>query len=353
MRVLFLDCIQTPYNSSSIRNTPVGGIGVCTAALAETFVLMGHDVTVINQVPENQSGIHHGVMWQNYDTFSDNDRDADIVIANNDAKLLSQAHKIIKNGAIPVLWLHNRILLEKTIRKARMVPLLRYRPYAVFLGEKQKSATSQLHPFRKKYIIPHGLSQDYLGFSRNAQSPAPTQAIYFSQAYRGFAETVEIWIKHVAPKAPDSVLKAFLGDNITLKELGISYSLQDLERSKIMLMPKIPKDKLIQELKNTRVMIYPGHKDETFCNAAAEASALGVPIVTYGRGSLSERVEHGKNGFIIQDKDDIAMGESVVKILKDDKLWQSLSEKAARDSQCRSWFNCAKMWEKMVFVHAG
>ena len=38
--------------------------------------------------------------------------------------------------------------------------------------------------------------------------------------------------------------------------------------------PKSDKNKLISELKNSRVMLNPGHKGEVFCLAAIEAKEL-------------------------------------------------------------------------------
>ena len=51
-------------------------------------------------------------------------------------------------------------------------------------------------------------------------------------------------------------------------------------------------------------MLVPGHKGEVFCLAAEEARELCLPIVTMGYGSLYERVEHNKTGYIAKNIDE-------------------------------------------------
>ena len=58
---------------------------------------------------------------------------------------------------------------------------------------------------------------------------------------------------------------------------------------------------MIDDIKKSRIFLIPGHKAELFCLSAQEAKELCVPIVTLGIGSLSERVIHGKTGFIAKN----------------------------------------------------
>ena len=64
----------------------------------------------------------------------------------------------------------------------------------------------------------------------------------------------------------------------------------------------VDRDELIKQLIMSRMIIFPGHKAELFCLAAEEARELCIPVVTLGIGSLSERVIHGKTGFIAKNK---------------------------------------------------
>ena len=65
-------------------------------------------------------------------------------------------------------------------------------------------------------------------------------------------------------------------------------------------------NEMIKDLLRSRLLIIPGHKAELYCLAAEEGRELCVPIVTMGIGSLSERVEHGKTGFIAKNEKEFA-----------------------------------------------
>ena len=45
--------------------------------------------------------------------------------------------------------------------------------------------------------------------------------------------------------------------------------------------------------------------DETFCLNALEANSCGLPVITFGKTALNEMIIDKKNGFIINDFDDL------------------------------------------------
>ncbi len=342
MRIILLDCITTPYNGKIVREKAIGGIATCTACLAEALAKTGHDVTVLNNLEALQNGEHFGVKWHNENTI-DPTQAFDIAIANNDAKLFDTV-----KAKHHVIWLHNRVLLEKTIRKGRLLPLLKYRPTAVFLGEKQKKNTHILHPFRKRLVIAHGLPEAFLQQNTTETAKPAQQALYCSQAYRGVAEMIELWVKYIHPECPDAEFKAYIGDEFPQDLSSKGMSRKDLARANIRIMPKVSKAELVEDLERSRMMLYPGHKDETFCLAAAEASALGIPIVTYGRGSLSERVQNKKNGFVVEDKNQEEFAKKAITLFKDDQIWQQMSQNAQEQNPYQSWNKIAQIWEENV-----
>ena len=79
----------------------------------------------------------------------------------------------------------------------------------------------------------------------------------------------------------------------------------------------------------------PGHKGELFCLAAEEARELCVPIVTLGLGSLSERVIHGKTGFIA--KDNYQFAKYTLDILEDHNTWKELRNNLIKMRGKKKW----------------
>ncbi len=122
----------------------------------------------------------------------------------------------------------------------------------------------------------------------------------------------------------------------------------DFREAGVVLRGGLPQPELVSELQTARVLFCPGHRDETYCNAAAEATASGLPVVTRGHGSLSERVRDGKTGFIAETAD--AFAARTIALLRDNSLWLSQHASALADSGLKSWDERAKEWEAAFFV---
>lgn len=98
----------------------------------------------------------------------------------------------------------------------------------------------------------------------------------------------------------------------------------------------LTKPALYDRLGASRVMAYPNTFAETFCIAAAEAQAAGVPVVTTDAAALRERIVSGASGYLIPGRPDepayaTAFVEHVVRLLTDDAQWhaQSAASRAA------------------------
>ena len=103
----------------------------------------------------------------------------------------------------------------------------------------------------------------------------------------------------------DFLLSSWLSIKEKVKKLNYiltAFELTNIHiKNDIHLRIKGDKEKLIDDLINSKLFLTPGHKTEVFCLAAEEARELCVPIVTMGCGCLYERVEH-ENRFIAKKK---------------------------------------------------
>ena len=99
----------------------------------------------------------------------------------------------------------------------------------------------------------------------------------------------------------------------------------------------LPKNELIDFLKNFRLLIIPGHKGEVFCNVAEEAKALGIPIITMGMGALKERVKNNYNGFLCHNLEDFKI--KILQLLKDDDLYLKFRNNLIKDRGENKWNN--------------
>ena len=94
---------------------------------------------------------------------------------------------------------------------------------------------------------------------------------------------------------------------------------------------------LINDLKNSRVMLVPGHKAELFCLAAEEARELCIPIVTLGIGSLKERVIHNQTGFIAKTENEFA--KYTLDLFNDDELCIHFKKNLYKMRNTNNWIN--------------
>ncbi len=327
--IVFIDQTSA-FDGSTIHSSPMGGIESSTIQLAEAFAARGHQVKVYNRC--NKKTCYNDVEWIPLNQCPASA--ADLVIVNSDSNLLRKA----TSGKF-VVWLHNKISIEKFVRRRRILPLLRFRPSAVFLGPYHASTCHWLIPFSGRKIIPYGLGEPFIS-APTASTPPKPRAINTSQPSRGLDALVELWLSHIRPAVPDATLHVF-SSNKTIGELP---SNSDKSHS-VIVHPRLPKAMLVEELRRSRVMLYPGVRDETFCYAAAEAISMGVPVVTRGIGSLAERVQDGVTGFV--SPDDQSFAAAAVALLTDDALWRRQHDEALKVWQTGStWDDRAAEWEQ-------
>ena len=108
----------------------------------------------------------------------------------------------------------------------------------------------------------------------------------------------------------------------------------------------LPQNRMIEDLKKSRIFLIPGHKSELFCLVAEEARELCIPIVTMGIGSLSERVEHGITGFIANSKEEFA--NYTLDLYKNQILWSELRKNLIKIRGKNNW---RKVSEKLLNLY--
>jgi glycosyltransferase involved in cell wall biosynthesis len=113
----------------------------------------------------------------------------------------------------------------------------------------------------------------------------------------------------------------------------------------VTIAPRVANEAMPEVLRGARVWLAPGHASETFCLAAAEAVAAGVPVITLGRGALKERVRHGVDGFICADMAE--MGARILAVLTDDDLWWRLHRAGLETRANTDWGTVARAWQAL------
>jgi glycosyltransferase involved in cell wall biosynthesis len=82
----------------------------------------------------------------------------------------------------------------------------------------------------------------------------------------------------------DNQVKPYLGDQIEY----VGY---------------VPREKLFSYYQKAKALLVPIMWSEPFGLVMVEALACGTPVIAFNRGSAPEIIENGRNGFIVEDVD--------------------------------------------------
>lgn len=87
---------------------------------------------------------------------------------------------------------------------------------------------------------------------------------------------------------------------------------------------------------------------EVFSNAALEAMAMGVPVITSDIGGATEMIDHGRGGLVFPKGDADALTRHLKKVLRDPDLADCFRQEAWR--RLESEFTIAKMDNRYVEI---
>lgn len=119
--------VNTNVNFS---NKNLGGIETLSLELYKFFCLQNFDVSLTNKL----NLFHLRNKW-------------DYLISSNDAKIFNNIDARYK-----ILWLHNKLQIEKALRKKQILPIIQNKILAVFNSNYLLKNTSSLFFFKKKKL---------------------------------------------------------------------------------------------------------------------------------------------------------------------------------------------------------
>ena len=82
---------------------------------------------------------------------------------------------------------------------------------------------------------------------------------------------------------------------------------------------RVPNDELSKLFQKASIVVLP-YIEATQSGIVAIAFAYGKPVVVTNVGSLPEVVEDGKHGFVVPPRDEKALANVIIKLLKDNDL---------------------------------
>ena len=115
--------------------------------------------------------------------------------------------------------------------------------------------------------------------------------------------------------------------------------------SHVEFLDNLPQTEIRNLLNKSKLLIHTS-KFETFGLVAAEANAMGVPVLTTNSGSLLEIVESNKNGYYSENLIDRKVNNFVQNLIKDSKKFNEIMKNCIDKSKNYDWKNTAIEIEK-------
>ena len=312
---------STDFNLNDLNSDKIAGSEKTLINISnELSKNKNYEIKVFNKTSKEIK--FENIYWLSLDNIN-NYQPPDFLIAMSDANLLSYI-KCDKK----FLWSHSVQPVEKFLRKNQLFPFIKNKPVMLLEGNYHYETRSYLTSFYGKKIIKLAADYDFINESIDKNFIPEKKAIFTTRSDRNLNFLLSSWEK-IFKNSPNSEL-----------HINPPYSLSDKEiKMGIKLRAKVDKNKLINELKNSRLMINPGHKGEVFCLAAIEAKELCLPIVTMGYGSLKERVEHGITGYIANNQNEFI--NYSIDILNNDETYKKLRENLFKKRGLRTYNDVA------------
>ena len=324
--ILFIDNSNSDFTGLDLNTTKVRGTESSLILLAESLVKNNIYVKVLTEINEDVSC--NGVIYSNKNVHQETHYDLCVAISN--ANLFNKISAKKK-----VVWSNSLQPFEKFLRKKQLLPFLKHKPEVVTMCNYQFYKRSYLTSMYGKHMISLSVDPRFYNEKVDLKNIPSPYALNNVRSHRNLDWLIDIWTKSFNNK--NGKAKLFINPNL------IEYS-DEMKESNIYERKFGSRDDLINELRNTRVFAYTGHKSDIWVLTVEEAVQMCVPIVTYGIGSVEDRVIHNETGFIAKNDEEFA--KYLEMLLFDDEFYNKIRRKMFKRRGFKNWDFIADIWIK-------
>ena len=328
MKICFIDKTDFKYSFEDKHSPKLRGAETTLINLSYNLKLLGCKIFVFNNCSKEY--IENNYYWSDINNINLRKTIFDVAISNGDINLLNNV-KSKKKYAISYS-LQN---LEKFIRKRQTKAFIINKPKIVFIGKYHSSRRpilTRIFGYRYLKLAVDSIFNDTIIKNNNIDKH---KAIFTSRPDRNLQMLLDIWKNKIYKK--NSQVKLFVTP---------SNIISNFDNCNVFSRDMLDQKDYLNNIKNSRLMLIPGHKAELFCLAAEEARELCIPIVTMGIGSLNERVEHNVTGLIAKSKNQFA--NYAIKLFENDELWNNIRSNLLKKRGTNNWHYSAKEFLKVL-----
>jgi len=324
-KIIIIDNSDLSYSGHDINGKNLRGTEASLILLCEQFFKMGIHIDYTNciDVEKKVNGVNY---------FNKNKIDKsiiyDLAIVVSDANQFNLVSSVKK-----AVFSNSNQPMEKFIRKNQLIPFLKFKPVVITLCDYQFDKRSFFTSFYGKKTIPITVDPKFLDVDIDINYLPEKKVVYNIRSNRNLDHLIRIWIEKIYPV--NNEFKLYITPDL------IEYT-DTLKQHNIFLRNITSRSEMINELKNYRALTYLGHKSDIFTLTAEEAIKLCLPVVTFGIGSLKERVTHNETGFIAHNDQEYA--NYTIKLLNDDNFYLNLKKMMQRKRNENNWQKIANDW---------
>lgn len=273
----------------------LGGTESMLVLLARSLAKKGHSVEVYNCCFKD--GVYDGVSWKSLWKLDQNKK-FDVVIS---LRLLETFKEYKFNSPIRALWIHDESLQGASeLDKSGDINMW------ISVSNTQKEFIEKKEVIRPEnwFVTRNAFDEGIYNNEIKKIKKTKNQAIYCSAPDRGLGCLLEMWpeIKERVPDAKLMVTGSYalwgVSDEENSRIFKETYDKLSTLRD-VCFFNRLSKQELAKLQAESEVMLYPTDFNEMFCISALECFSVGTTIISSKRAAMTERVEDGKNGFLI------------------------------------------------------
>lgn len=147
---------------------------------------------------------------------------------------------------------------------------------------------------------------------------------------------------HVLIKSLSNILKNqhnvvldIIGDGLFKNELLNLILLENIPPQKIILHGWLSHKDTTQKIKDAYVIVFPSIYPEAFGIVGIEAMMRSKPVIAFDAGGVSEWLENGVTGFLVEVKNEKKFEEKINLLLNDIELYEKFSSNAKKSAMMK------------------
>lgn len=332
------------WNGSSLYSEALGGSETAVIYVAKELAKRGHEVIVFTRSdPEERDGVAYLPFSRAKNILRTLPLDA-LVCSRDPMPLIWP-----RRAAVTALWSHD---------------LPAYKPpeadfYAfVSMWQANQYVGNGLVPLERSRVLPNGVDLALFHqkaaireFSRNST----IKFAWTSNPERGLWHAAEV-VRRVREQYPNAELHVFGRNDVYGWNSSTEHVFYPDDMTGVILHKPLTKSKLANALVGMDMWVYPTWWPETYCIAAVEAQAAGVPVVASSFGALTETAQKGRlvTGSMRDGQShlDLVVG-NVLDLLETPAERRKLQAEGLTYATTQSWESAAMRWEKLLTTSMG